>query len=438
MSVHTRPQSHLPEPERDGREPAPDERLVPRTRTRTMIVIGIGILGLFLILLAVGVVPRVRNHRALVVAAQKAQNTPPEVYVIRPAPAAEADLSLSATTQAIRDAIIYARTSGYLSKRYVDIGDQVTAGQLLAEIESPEIDQQLRQAKADLQQSQKNLDLQKANLDLARVTMARYQAADAERAVAKEAVDQSVTAHRTAQAALAAAEANVASNTANVQRLQELTSFERVLAPFTGTVIQRNVDVGALITAGSPTNNTAVAPSSVTGGANGLFEIAQVDMLRVFVNIPQAYAPNVKVGLPVQVAVRGQLMQPVTGTVTRTANALDPGTRTLLTEVDIPNQSYRLLPGMFIYVTFKLGPSGTHWRVPATAVIFNAQGTRVAIVGAGNKLHFQQVELGRDFGTSIDIQTGLQGNETIVKQPTVSLQEGQLVTPIASHDPSGS
>jgi RND family efflux transporter MFP subunit len=319
----------------------------------------------------------------------------------------------------------------------VDIGDQVTAGQLLAEIESPEIDQQLRQAQADLQQSTKNLDLQKANLDLARVTMARYQAADKEKAVAKEAVDQSVSASRTAQAAVAAAEANVASNKANVQRLQNLTSFQRVLAPFNGTVIQRNVDVGALITAGSPTDNTAVAPSSVTGGANGLFEIAQVDTLRVFVNIPQAYAPNVKVGLPVQVAVRGQLMQPVTGTVTRTANALDRGTRTLLTEVDIPNQSHRLLSGMFVYVRFKIRPSGTRWRVPATAVIFNAQGSRVAIVGEGNTLHFQQVELGRDFGSSIDIQTGLQGNETIVKQPTVSLQEGQLVTPIASQDTSG-
>src|SRR5713226_6135178 len=437
MSVPTRPQSHVPEPERDGHEPAPDERLVPRTRTRTMIVIGIGILGLFLILLAVGVVPRVRTHRELVVAAQKAQNTPPEVYVIRPEPASEADLSLPATTQAIQDAIIYARTSGYISKRYVDIGDEVTAGQLLAEIESPEIDQQLRQAQADLQQSTKNLDLQKANLDLARVTMARYQAADAERAVAKEAVDQSVSAHRTAQAAVAAAEANVASNTANVQRLQELTSFERVLAPFNGTVIQRNVDVGALITAGSPTNNTAVAPSSVTGAANGLFEIAQIDALRVFVNVPQAYAPNVKVGLPVQVVVRGQLMQPVTGTVSRTASALDPGTRTLLTQIDVPNQSHRLLPGMFVYVSFKIGPSGTRWRIPATAVVFNAQGTRVAIVGPGDKLRFQEVTLGRDFGTSIDVQAGLRGDETIVKQPTVSLQEGQVVTPIASQNTPG-
>src|SRR5207237_1178749 len=199
-----------------------------------------------------------------------------------------------------------------------------------------------------------------------------------------------------------------------------------------GTIIQRNVDVGALITAGSPTNNTAVAPTSVTGGANGLFEVAQIDALRVFVNIPQAYAPNVKVGLPVQVMVRGHLMQPVTAKGTLTANPFDPGTRTLLTQVEIPNQSYGLLPGMFVYVSLKIGPSGTRWRVPATAVIFNAQGTRVAIVGAGNKLHFQNVTLGRDLGTSIDIQAGLRGNELIVSQPTVSLQEGQLVNPIES------
>ena len=412
-------------------------RSAPRARTRTVIVIGVGVLVLFLVLLLVGVVPRVRSQRELVIAAQTAQTAAPEVYVIRPEPASGADLSLAATTQASQDSIIYARTSGYLSKRYVDIGDSVKAGQLLAEIASPEIDQQLRQGQADLQQSEKNLDLQKANLDLARATMGRYEAADAEGAVAKQAVDQSVSAYRTAQAAVAAAEANVQSNRANVQRLQELTSFQRVLAPFGGAVIQRNVDVGALITAGSPVNNTAVAPSSVTGGANGLFEVAQIDSLRVFVNVPQVYAPNVKFGLPVQIAVRGQLGQPVMGTVTRTASALDPGTRTLLTQVDIPNPSHRLLPGMFVYATFKIAPSGTRWRVPATAVIFNAQGTRVAIVGAGNTLRFQEVVLGRDFGTSIDIQAGLQGHETIVKQPTVSLQEGQRVTPIEPKNSSG-
>ena len=415
----------------------PSDQPAPRARTRSMVFIGIGALAVFLILLAIGVIPRVRNNRQLVVAADKVRNTPPQVYVIRPEPAAAAGLSLAATTQAIQDSIIYARTSGYLSKRYVDIGDHVKAGQLLAEIASPEIDQQLRQAEADLRQSEKNLDLQKATLDLARATMARYQAADAEDAVAKLVVDQSVSSYRTGQAAVAAAEANVESNQANVQRLRELTSFQRVLAPFNGTVIQRNVDVGALITAGSPVNNTAAAPSSVTGAANGLFEVAQIDTLRVFVNVPQAYAPNVTVGLPVRVTLRGQLMQPVTGTVTRTASAFDPGTRTLLTQVDIPNPSHRMLPGMFVYVDFKIGPSGTHWRVPATAMMFNAQGTRVAIVGAGNKLHFQDVVIGRDLGTSIDIQAGLHGNEMVVSQPTVSLQEGQVVKPIESPGPSG-
>lgn len=414
--------------------PVPPAR---RARTRSMIVIGLAIATLFLLLLVAGIVPRIRSQRELATAAQKTQSTLAQVYVIRPQPAAEAGLSLAATTQAIQDSIIYARTSGYLRKRYVDIGDRVTTGQLLAEVDSPEIEQQLRQAKADLRQSEKNRDLQMANLDLARATMARYEAADAEGAVAKQAVDQSVATYRTAQAAVAAAEANVESNRANVQRYQEMTAFQRILAPFDGTVIQRNVDAGALITAGSPVNNTSVAPSSVTGAASGLFEIAQIDTLRVFVNVPQVYAPTLKVGLPVEVAVRGQLMQPVTGTVTRTAGALDPGTRTLLTQVDIPNASHRLLAGMFVYVTFKIGPSGTRWRVPSTAVIFNAQGTRVAIVGTGNKLHFQDVILGRDFGTSIDVQGGLQGHEAVVKQPTVALQEGQIVTPIESRSPSG-
>ena len=410
---------------------------VPRSRTRTMIAIGIGILSLFLILLVAGTVPRVRNNRGLAVAAKNAQNTTTAVYVIRPEPAVEGGLSLAATTQAIQDTIIYARTSGYVGKRYVDIGDNVKAGQLLAEIESPEIVQQLSQARADLLQSEKNLDLQKATLDLARITMERYLAADAEQAVARLLVDQSVSAYRTGQASVAAAEASVESFRANVRRLQDLVSFQRVVAPFDGTVIQRNIDAGALITAGSPINNTAVAPSTTTGAANGLFEVARIDVLRVFVNVPQAVSPNVKAGLPVEVTVRGQLMQPVTGKVTRTAVALDPGTRTLLTQVDIPNRSHLMLPGMFVYVAFKIAPSGTRWRVPATAVVFNAQGTRVVIVGEGNKLHFQDVELGRDFGVSIDIQAGLNGNETIVKQPAVSLQEGQLVKPVESKTPSG-
>jgi len=414
-----------------------DRRPAPQARTRTMIGIAAGSSILFVILLVVGLVARARTDRELATAAHAIQSAPPQVAVIRAEPASESALTVAATTQAIKDAIIYARATGYIKARLVDIGDRVSAGQLLAEIASPEIDQQLRQAQADLQQAEKALDLQKATLDLAHITLGRYNEADVDGAVARQAVDQSAAAVRTGQAAVAAAEASVASNQANVRRLEELGSFERVVAPSAGTVIQRNVDVGTLITAGSPTNNTAAAPSSVTGGANGLFEIAQIDWLRVFVNIPQAYASNVRVGVPVSVSVRGHLMQPVAGTITRTANAIDPATRTLLAEVDVPNPSHGLLPGMFAYVAFKIGPAGTRWRVPATAAIVDAQGTRVAIVGQGNTLHFQPVVFGRDFGASIDIQNGLRGDETIVKQPTVSLQEGQVVRPIEPQKPAG-
>jgi multidrug efflux pump subunit AcrA (membrane-fusion protein) len=405
---------------------------VSRTRTRTMVVLGMVVLVLLFILLAAGTIPRIENHRALAKTVADTQNEVRAVYVTRPVRSPEAGLTLAATTQAIQDTVIFARTSGYLRKRYVDIGDNVTEGQLLALIESPEVDQQLGQAEADLETARKNLELQKAALELARVTMERYQSADKEGSVAKLLLDQSVSTFRTSQASVAAATAVVASNEANVRRLQDLVSFERVLSPFTGTIIQRSVDTGALITAGSPVNNVAAAPSSVAGGANGLFEVAQMDELRIFVSVPQTFAPNVKVGLPVKVTVRGRLMEPVTGRVTRTATALDPGTRTLLTQVDVPNRSRHVLAGMFVYVDFEIAPSGTRWRVPATAVVFNAQGTRVAIVDKENKLHFQQVELGRDFGMSIDVQAGLYGNEVIVKQPTVSLQEGQLVRPIES------
>jgi RND family efflux transporter MFP subunit len=397
-------------------------------RTRTIAALGGAITFVFLVLLVAGAIPRMRATRTLAAAAAAVRTSVPGVYVIQPTRAAEADLSLAATTQASQDATIYARTSGYISRRLVDIGDHVGAGQLLAEIASPEIDQQLRQAKADLRQSERTLEQQRATLELSRAMMTRYKAADAESAVAKE----------TAEAAVAAAEANVESNTANVQRLQELTSFERVVAPFSGTVIQRNVDVGTLITAGSPTNNTAVAPTGVSGTPSGLFEVAQIDALRVFVNVPQAYAPSVKNGLPVQLSVRGRLMQPVKGTVSRTASALDPVTRTLLTEVDIPNTSHNLLPGMFVYIGFAISPAGTRWRLPATAVIVDANGTRVVTVGDQNTLHFQPVTLARDFGDSIEIQAGLQGGEAIVKQPTVSLQEGQVVRPMGSTSgPSG-
>ncbi|HWE02040.1 MAG TPA: efflux RND transporter periplasmic adaptor subunit [Tepidisphaeraceae bacterium] len=416
--------------EKKDEPPAP-----PPARTRTIAWIVAGIAVAFIVILALGMLVRVHNRRRLAAAASKAVNTPPQVNVIHAVQPPEGDLVLAAYAQPMQDAVLYARTSGYLSKRYVDLGDHVKAGQVLAEIESPEIDQQLEQARADLRQSYKNVELQKANLEFARVTVERYKAADKELAVAKEDVDQRISAYQTAQASVAAAEANVGSNQANVRRLEAMTSFERIVAPFDGDVTQRSTDVGALVTSGSPTNNTTAAPTSVNGGANGLFEVAQVDTLRVFVNVPQAYASNIKVGLPVKVSVRGQLMDPAPALVTRTASALDPGTRTLLTEVDIPNKTHKLLSGMFVTVSFQLAPAGTRWRVPDTAVIFDQRGTQVMIVRPDHKLHLTKVVLGRDFGNAIDLQAGVDGSELIVKQPTVSQQEGQVVTPVESKMP---
>lgn len=415
--------------------PDPEARTrtgVTPIRTRTIRTLGAAVLALGMVLLMLGIVPRMRASRALAASAEAAKHAPMRVYVFHPAAAAKADLTLAGTTQAFQDATVYARTSGYVRRRLVDIGDRVEPGQLLAEIASPEIDEQLRQAKADLRQSQKTLELQKATRDLAQVTRGRYQAADSERAVAKEVVDQSAASLKTAEASVAAAEANVESNVANVQRLSDLTAFERVIAPFGGTVIRRNVDEGALITAGSPTSSAAATTGN--DAISGLFEVAQIDVLRVFVNVPQVDAPNVTLGMPVQILVRGKRGDPWTGTVTRTASALDPATRTLLVEIDMPNLSHALLPGMFVNVGFSIAPSGIHWRVPATAVVVDANGTRVVTLGPGNKLHFQPVVLGRDFGTSIDIQAGLRGDDTIVTQPRVSLREGQVVQPMAARE----
>lgn len=401
-------------------------------RTRTMLAIATILFALFAAFLVLGIVYRSNHDHALTSAASQAASTPAQVYVVHPIASAALVWSLPGTTQAIQDSIIYARVSGYLSKRYVDIGQRVKSGQLLAEIQSPELDQQLSQAQANLQQAYKQLDLQKANLELARTTMQRYKGADEEGAVAKEAVDQSVAGYATAQASVAAAQATVESNAANVRQYEAMTAFEHVVAPFDGIITQRNVDVGALITAGSPTNNISVAPTSVAGAPTGLFEVSQINTLRAFVNIPQAYAGNVEPGLAAEVTIRGALMAPVAATVARTASALDPGTRTLLTEVDIPNSAHGMLPGEFVYVAFKLAPTGQRWNLPATALIFNTDGTQVMVVEPGGKLHVQKVIVGRDFGDTIDIQAGLNGGETIVEQPDVSLQDGQVVTPVQS------
>jgi len=361
--------------------------------------VGLGIaLG---VLLVVGAVPRIRGRLELQRTAAAAASAVPIVGVIKPHLAPPSDLTLPGTTLPYQQATIYARVDGYLDRRLVDIGDRVKAGDLLAVISAPTIDQQVAQARADLVRL-------KADREYARTSLERFQAADRDGAVAKEDLDLRHNAFNTAEAAVQA-------GVANLQQLTELQGFERVTAPFDGIITQRSVDVGALITAGSSTSTTS------------LFVIAQNDVLRVYVNVPQPFVNDMDVGQPAQISTRSVPGRVFTATVARSAGSLDINTRTMLTEVDIPNPDGLLKPGMYVQVSLTAGRVGQRWRVPASAVVFDAKGTQLAIVGADHKVQLRPVLLGRDFGSEIEIASGIAGDEAIVTTPSAALTDGTLV-----------
>ncbi len=366
----------------------------------------LGLAAVFLVLLALGVIPRIRARLELRGATSALLGARPRVAVVSPQPAAASDLTLPGSTLPFQQATLYARVNGYLERRLVDIGDVVEKGQLLAVISAPELDQQLAQAKADLARA-------KADLEFARSNLERYEAADRDGAIAKGDLDQRRNAAHTA-------EATVQAVAATVQGLAEQQRFERVTAPFAGVVTQRNVDVGALISAGS---GSATQP---------LFALAQNDLLRVYVNVPQPFVGELRVGQPVQIASRSLPGHVFNGAIERTAGSLDPATRTMLAEVDIPNSDGRLKPGMYVQVSFQAERVGERWRVPASAVVFDAAGTRVGVVGADGKLELRPVVLGRDFGGEIEIASGVTGDDAVVTTPSAALADGQLVEPVRS------
>jgi RND family efflux transporter MFP subunit len=346
-----------------------------------------------------GIRPRQRAEADAEGRAHAAGEPSVNVFVATRATAAR-ELVLPAALQAFDDTAIHARASGYLGKWLVDIGDHVQAGQTLAKIDSPEIDQELRQARA-------NLEVARANLELARVTSDRWKSLGGQHAVAQQDVDQKAADYAARRADAAAAEANV-------QRLEEMQQFETITAPFDGVISARNVDVGALISAGS-------GPE--------LFHLSQSTKLRVYVNVPQAYVPDMKVGLPVDVLVDEFPGQNFTGQIVRYAGALDPASRTLLVEVQIPNPKAELFPGMFCRLRFQL-PSDPAILIPSNDAIIRAEGTLVAVVTDQNTLHFQKVSLGRDFGTQIEVRAGLAEGSRIVDNPSDALSEGLLVAPV--------
>ena len=326
----------------------------------------------------------------------------PTVGVTKPGSEPAADqLVLPAQLQPYVDSPIFARTNGYLLRWTKDIGSRVTKGELLAEIDTPEVDQELMQAKATRQQTE-------AQLDLAKSTADRWTNLRKTDSVSQQEADQQVSAYAQAQANFAAADANV-------RRLQQLESFKRVYAPISGVLTRRNTDVGALITAGSGTQTRE------------LFNVAQVDPLRVFVSVPQMNAPSIRTGLPAYIELREYPGQKFSGKVVRTADAIDLATRTLLTEIDVPNPGGHLLPGAYAEVHFAVPIQITRMSVPVNTILFRPEGPRVAVVGSDHKVHLKAITIGRDFGTKIEILGGLDPNDQIVLNPADSLEDGQEV-----------
>jgi RND family efflux transporter MFP subunit len=329
---------------------------------------------------------------------ETAEQAVPMVLVQKPAvsPPSE-DLVLPGNVQAFVEAAIFARTSGYLRTWYTDIGDTVRKGQLMAEIDTPEVDQQLRQARADLATA-------KANSDLAHISDVRWKGLLVNQAVSQQDADT-----RAGQAAASGAQA--ASAQANVARLEELESFKRIVAPFDGVVTARNTDIGALIAAGQ------------TSG-NALFRVADTQKLRIYIDVPEPYAPKAKPGIEVELRFNEHPGKDYPAILVRTARALDPTLRTLRVELQVDNSRGELLPGAYAEAHFKLPGSTSTYRVPATALIFRAQGLQLATVGPDNKAHLHTIIQGRDFGTSIEVMSGVTADDQVIINPPDSLADG--------------
>jgi len=356
---------------------------------------------IFLVLGIYAVSQRSAEHKAL--AQQTEQAAVPYVSVIHASSInADSDMVLPGTLKPYVESPIYARTNGYLKIWYKDIGSHVQKGELLAEIDTPEIDQELAQARADLVTAQ-------ANLSLSTITAARYQDLIKSDSVSRQDLDN-------ANGDLAARKAMAQSADANVKRLEELESFKHVYAPFTGIITQRDVDPGTLINAGNGGSAT-----------KEMFDLAQIDPMRVYVAVPQAYSPSIHVGLKACLSLTELTQQSFCGTVVRTANAIDPNTRTLLTEVDVPNGSGTLLPGAYAEVHFDVKLTGQRLSLPINALLFRPDGTMAAVVGPDGRIDLKKITVGRDFGNSLEVLQGVDPTDRIVINPPDALEQGEPV-----------
>ena len=361
------------------------------------------LVGIAVVLVIVGIFTLLQRREQYNALAKETEKVAvPTVAVIHPAvePAQE-DLVLPSTLQAYTESPIYARTSGYLKKWYRDIGSHVRQGGLLADIETPEVDQQLSQARADLGTSQ-------ANENLSRITATRYEELIKTDGVSKQEVDNAVGDYAAKRAAAASAQANV-------RRLEELESFKHIYAPFGGVITRRNVDIGNLINAGNG------------GSAQELFVLAATDPIRTYVSVPEIYAAAVHPGLAAYLELTQFPGEKFQAKVTRTADAIDLASRTLNTEVDVPNKNGQLLPGGYAQVHLLVGVVGTRLQVPVNALLFRSEGLRAVVIDTNHKTHLQQLSIGRDYGTALEVLQGLKPDDWIVLNPPDSIEEGMQV-----------
>ncbi len=394
------------EPRGQGGEPRalghPPGKARKKGGWKAFVFIAVGMLILLAVLAALGITGLIHNGRERDDTAKALQAGAATVQVVKPARSpASFEFSLPGNAEALSTATLYARTNGYLKRRLKDIGDRAEAGELVAEIDAPDIDAQLNQSRAQLEQF-------RAAQGSAQVRCDRGKRLLEQKVVSKQEYDQS-------EAAFAQAVANVKAAEANVQNLTVQQGFEKIVAPFTGVITTRFLDTGALISSGGG------------AGAPSIFTMVQSDVLRVYIYVPQAYVANISVGQEVEITAPEIPQKVFKGKVTRTAEALDPAARTMRTEIQLPSEGGRLVPGMYLSTKFRVQQSEPALVVPANTVDIRREGPRVAIVGGDGKLNYRQVKLGRDFGKTIEVVDGLKGDENLVVNPTTDLVEGAKV-----------
>lgn len=386
-----------------------------------LLVLVIGVIAFF-----AGYLPRQKQEETVAAEVSTQEQSLPRVLIATVAPAQGGNqLVLPGNIEPVTEAPLLARSTGYIKNRFVDIGDRVKAGQLLAEIEAPELDQQVEQAEAALKQAQAsydqttaNYDQGKANMELARITAQRYGNLAARGVVSRQDNDQYQAAYQSQQAqlaslekAIAASKSAVASSQANLGRLREMQGYKQVKAPFEGVITVRNIDTGALINAGTTL----------------LYRIAQISTLRTYVNVPQADSDSVKAGQTAKLTVSNLPGRTFMGRVARTASSLDPATRTLLTEIQVPNTAGDLLPGMYADVDLNIPLLDPPMSIPADALVVRSDGTQVAIVRPDQTVHYQKIEIARDFGDHLQLAGGLQAGDHVILHPNDSIREGVKV-----------